>query len=129
LPSSFGDINIFLQSLTSEEFAMHIVQISFDRSNLQLAAFDDAERAKPFVEIAGLRWKIWLHSEDYPKFGGVYCFENRAAAEAYLAGPIVSALRANPDIANFSAEIFAVAENPSRVTQAPVFFPARAAAE
>jgi Putative mono-oxygenase ydhR len=109
---------------------MYIVQINFDCPNLSpafMAAFDTAERAKPFETVTGLLWKIWLHTEGGPKLGGVYCFDSRANAEAYLAGPIVAKVKANPDYVNFAAQIYAIAENPSRVTNAPVPFPPAAA--
>lgn len=109
---------------------MYIVQINFERRNLtpaMLAAFDTPDRAKKFIGLPGLQWKIWLRGEGEPKFGGIYCFDSRAAAEAYLAGPIVASLKSDPAITNFSAQIFGIAENPSRVTNAPVPFPAQAA--
>jgi Putative mono-oxygenase ydhR len=110
---------------------MYIVQIIFDCPNMSpamMAAFDAAERAKPFEAVTGLLWKIWLHTEGGPKLGGIYCFDSRANAEAYLAGPIVARVKANPDYANLTAQIYAIAKNPSRVTNAPVPFPAQAAA-
>ena len=48
-----------------------------------------------FLKVDGLTWKIWLDSPDEPRVGGIYLFEDRAAADAYLAGPIVARLRAN----------------------------------
>lgn len=109
---------------------MYIVQINFELPNVNpdvMAAFDTAERAKPFVGMPGLLWKIWLHTEGQPKFGGIYCFDSRANAEAYLAGPIVASVRADPNRANVTVQLYAIAENPSRVTNAPVPFLARAA--
>lgn len=109
---------------------MFVIQINFEIPTVSpdvLAAFDTAERAKPFLEIPGFTWKIWLHTEGQPKFGGIYCFDSRANAQAYLDGPIVARIRANPDYANVTTQLYAIAENPSRVTHAPVPFLARAA--
>jgi Putative mono-oxygenase ydhR len=109
---------------------MHIVQINFERPNVNpamMASFDNPDRARKFVGLPGLQWKIWLRGEGEPKFGGIYCFDSRAAAEAYLAGPIVASLKGDPEVANFSAQIFGIAEQPSRVTNAPLPFPAQAA--
>jgi hypothetical protein len=109
---------------------MYMVQINFEYPNItpeMAAGLNTAERAKPFLEVAGLLWKIWLNTEGGPKVGGLYCFDSRASAEAYLSGPIVARIRANPEVANLTAQIYAITENPSRVTRAPVPFLAQAA--
>ena len=109
---------------------MYILQVNFEYPNMSpamMAANNTAERAKPFLDVAGLLWKIWLNTEGGPKVGGLYCFDSRAAAEAYLAGPIVARIKANPEVANLTTQIYAVTENPSRVTHAPVPFLANAA--
>lgn len=109
---------------------MYILQVNFayrDMTPDKMAALNDGARAKPFLEVPGLLWKIWLNTEGGPKVGGLYCFENRAAAEAYLAGPIVARMRANPDMIDLTTQIYAVTEAPSRVTRAPVPFLAAAA--
>jgi len=102
---------------------MFILQVNFEYPNMtpaMAAANNNAERAKPFLDVQGLLWKIWLNTEGGPKVGGLYCFDSRANAEAYLAGPIVARIKANPEIANLSTQIYAVTENPSRVTHAPI---------
>lgn len=91
------------------------------------AALNDGARALTFLEVKGLLWKIWLNTEGGPKVGGLYCFDSRASAEAYLAGPIVARTKANPDIANLTFQIYAVTEAPSRVTNAPIPFLSQAA--
>ncbi|MCC6716420.1 MAG: YdhR family protein [Acetobacteraceae bacterium] len=109
---------------------MFIVQINFEYPNItpaMAASLNTGERAKPFLDVQGLLWKIWLNTEGGPKVGGLYCFDSRANAEAYLAGPIVARIKASPEIANLTAQIYAVTENPSRVTRAPVPFPVLAA--
>lgn len=105
------------------ETAMFMLQVNFDYPNMSpemAAANNTAERAKPFLSVAGLQWKIWLNTEGGPKVGGLYCFDTRANAEAYLAGPIVARIKANPEIANLTTQIYAVTEKPSIVTHAPV---------
>jgi hypothetical protein len=109
---------------------MYILQVNFAYRNMSPAlhaANNNAERAKPFLAVPGLLWKIWLNTEGAPKVGGIYCFDSRASAEAYLAGPIVARMQANPDIVDLTTQIYAVTEAPSRVTHAPVPFPAVAA--
>lgn len=109
---------------------MYILQVNFEYANMSpaLHAANNTEaRAKPFLDVQGLIWKIWLNTEGGPKVGGLYCFDSRANAEAYLAGPIVARMKASPDIVNLTTQIYAVTEAPSRVTHAPVPFLAAAA--
>ena len=47
-------------------------------------------------------------------------FESRAAAEAYLAGPIVAALKSSPAISDISAKLFDVMPDHSAITRAPL---------
>ena len=39
--------------------------------------------AESIAQEPGLLWKIWTHSVEEGRAGGVYLFETRAAAEAY----------------------------------------------
>lgn len=47
-----------------------------------------AEAFRPLAELIGqtpgLRWKIWTESRESGEGGGIYLFESRRAAEAYL---------------------------------------------
>ena len=52
--------------------------------------------------------------------GGIYLFESDAAAQAYLAGPIVASLKASPAVSNISAKLFDVLESHSAITRAPL---------
>lgn len=109
---------------------MYIVQINFNYRNMTPAlhaANDTPERAKMFLGLQGLQWKIWLNTEGGPKVGGIYCFDTRANAQAYLDGPIVAMMKASPEIVDLTAQIFGITEQPSRVTRAPVSFPDRGA--
>jgi hypothetical protein len=113
---------------------MFIVQINYGYRNATRAEWEARytdERARKFLAVDGLRWKIWIDAPDEPRVGGIYLFETRAQAEAYLAGPIVAALKANPDVENLDARIFAVRDRMSAITRAPVpgLAPGLAAAE
>ncbi len=52
--------------------------------------------------------------------GGIYLFESEAAAQSYLAGPIVAALKSSPDVSNINAKLFDVLESHNAVTRGPV---------
>jgi hypothetical protein len=47
-------------------------------------------------------------------------FEDRAAAEAYVAGPIVARLRDNPELSEVDVRVFGVRERMSEITRAPL---------
>ena len=47
-------------------------------------------------------------------------FADRAAAEAYAAGPIVARLRDNPDLSEVDVRIFDVRRRMSEITRAPL---------
>ena len=51
------------------------------------------ETASRIHQVPGLRSKWWWIDRQLGRAGGVYWFESREAAESYVAGPIVSALR------------------------------------
>jgi hypothetical protein len=67
--------------------------------------------------VSGLLWKVWIIDEERGRGGGVYLFADRAAATAYLEGPIVSRLRGNPAVAGVEVRIFDVLDGPSVITR------------
>src|SRR6476661_401721 len=101
---------------------MAIVQINFnwDVSEEEVAARSGPEQAQVFTTLPGLLWKIWLREPQRRESGGIYLFESREAAEAYVAGPIVARIRANPDFGEVTVKVFDVREGQSRITRAPL---------
>jgi len=75
------------------------------------------QRAPVIAGIAGLVSKLWLVDEAGRRAGGAYLFSDRAAATAYLEGPIIAGLRANPAFRQVSARLFDVISAPSEVTR------------
>ena len=61
-----------------------------------------------------------LFNEAEHEAGGIYLFESEDAAQSYLAGPIVAALKASPGISNISAKLFDVLERHTDITRGPV---------
>lgn len=95
------------------------VNLSFSISRTELeAAWLGA--AQPIADTPGLCWKVWLMNEGEREAGGIYLFESEDAAQAYLGGPIVAALKASPGIDNISAKLFDVLEEHTRMTRGPV---------
>jgi len=54
------------------------------------------EAAARIAQVPGLQSKWWWLDRQAGRAGGVYSFDSRQAAESYLVGPIVSALREAP---------------------------------
>jgi hypothetical protein len=63
---------------------------------------------------------VWLINEAESEAGGIYLFENEAALQAYMGGPMVAALKASPVISNISAKTFGVMAEHSAITRAPL---------
>ena len=101
---------------------MAIVQINFDWdiSEEEVAARSGPEQAQVFTTLPGLLWKIWLRSPERHESGGIYLFESREAAEAYVDGPIVARIKGNPDFGNVTVKLFDIREGQSRITRAPL---------
>lgn len=76
--------------------------------------------AQPIADTPGLRWKVWLMNEAEREAGGIYSFDSEGAAQAYLNGPIVAALKASPGISNISAKLFDVLAEHTDITRGPV---------
>jgi len=73
--------------------------------------------AGAIAAVPGLLWKVWILDQERGRGGGVYLFVDRAAATAYLEGPIVSRLRANPAVASVEVRLFDVLDGPSTITR------------
>lgn len=96
-----------------------ILQINFKLS----VSVDDYEQAclpaaQPIADTPGLRWKVWLIAEH--EAGGIYLFDDEASAQAFLAGPIVAAVKSNPAMSQVSAKTFDVMEGLTAITRGPV---------
>ena len=98
-----------------------ILQINFRFS------VSPAEVAEAFAPLAGeiakvdgLRWKIWSLNEAESEFAGIHLFDDRASANAYLAGPIIAQVGQHPALSDITAKQFDVLEGPSAVTRGPI---------
>ena len=101
----------------SEKILQVNLKFSISRAELEMAWL---EAAQPIAEVPGLRWKVWLMNEAEQQAGGIYLFESDAAAQSYLAGPIVAALKSSPAVSNISARLFDVLESHTAITRGPV---------
>ena len=76
------------------------LKFSISRAELEAAWL---EAAQPIADSPGLRWKVWLMNEAEHEAGGIYLFDSEAAAQSYLAGPIVAALKSSPAVSNITS--------------------------
>lgn len=99
-----------------------IVQINY---NFWITEREFEQAVSPAAEllsrIPGLEWKIWLKNAENKIGGGIYLFASRAAAEAYLAGPVVQQLKQHPAFTGVDVKVFSVMPALSEITRAPVF--------
>jgi hypothetical protein len=98
-----------------------ILQINYQFSS-SLADFIKlvTPMAQPISAVPGLTWKIWLMNETEQAAGGIYLFENREAAQAFLGSDAVKSFASHPTISNVNAKIFEPDEVLSKVTRAPL---------
>ena len=98
-----------------------ILEINFNYDgSLDDAAAGFAPLAQPIADFPSLSWKIWCWSDDGPEFAGVYLFEDESSVNNYLNSSIVEQVKQHPSVSNIRAKAFAVAEQPSAATRAPV---------
>uniref|UniRef100_Q02D50 Mono-oxygenase ydhR n=1 Tax=Solibacter usitatus (strain Ellin6076) TaxID=234267 RepID=Q02D50_SOLUE len=97
-----------------------ILQINF---NLNVPAAEYRTMADSlahaFIDVPGLRWKIWLLNPDAQEAGGIYLFDSQASLDAYLNGPLVARLRELTSIRNISIKQFEVVPGPTALTRGP----------
>jgi hypothetical protein len=83
-----------------------------------LAHSQDA--AAIIARVKGLIWKVWLSQEEELEMGGIYLFDNRETAEAYLNHPIIQAVRNNPAVVSAQSQLWDVEGSLSALTRAPL---------
>lgn len=76
--------------------------------------------AQPIADTPGLRWKIWLVNEAETMGGGLYLFDDEAALQTFLEGPIVAGAATNAALGEFEARIFDISAPHTTITRGPV---------
>jgi Putative mono-oxygenase ydhR len=102
-----------------KEFYM-ILQINF---NLNVPAAEYQKMAdsvaRAFVDVPGLKWKIWLLNAAAQEAGGIYLFDSQASLDSYLNGPLVAQLRGLTSVRNVSMKQFEVMSQATALTRGP----------
>ena len=75
--------------------------------------------AHAFLDVPGLRWKIWLLNPAAQEAGGIYLFDSQASLDAYLNGPLVAQLSRLTSIRNMSMKQFEVMPEVTTLTRGP----------
>jgi hypothetical protein len=98
-----------------------ILQINF-KLNVSAQEYERtiAPLAEAFTAVDGLQWKIWLLNPSEGEAGGIYLFEDDAAVEAFLAGPLVAEIKRAPFLRELSAKRFDVMAEVTAATRGPV---------
>jgi hypothetical protein len=73
--------------------------------------------AQPIADIPGLRWKVWIINEVQSEAGGIYLFDDDAAVQAFMDGPIIAEMRGDPTL---SIKPFDVIAELTTITRGPV---------
>jgi Putative mono-oxygenase ydhR len=76
--------------------------------------------AHAFLDVRGLRWKIWLLNPAAQEAGGIYLFDSQASLDAYVNGPLVAKLRGLTSIRNISIKQFEVMPEVTALTRGPL---------
>ena len=97
-----------------------ILQINF---NLNVPAAEYQKMAdsvgEAFLDVPGLKWKIWLLNPAAQEAGGIYLFDSQASLDAYLNGPLVAKLRGLTAVRNISTKQFEVMPEVTALTRGP----------
>lgn len=74
--------------------------------------------AQSIAQEPGLIWKIWTENESANEAGGIYLFQDKPSAQAYL--EMHTARLESFGIPHVNGKIFAVNDDLSRIDNAPV---------
>lgn len=98
--------------------SLKVLQINYRLSGSR-AEYEQENRpyAEPIGDTPGLRWKIWIVNEDRAEAGGIYLFEDQAAVQAFVDGPIIAEMKGDPTL---SIKVFDVVDELTAVTRGPV---------
>jgi hypothetical protein len=105
------------QKILQINFTFSVSKVEYEEANLPYASF--------IADIPGVCWKIWLMSEAEGEAGGIYLFDDEAALQTFLAGPIVEEIQDDPMLSKVSLKQFDVMEEHTAITRGPVLVEVR----
>jgi hypothetical protein len=109
-----------LAPIQGDTFHM-ILQMNFSL-NVPVAEYQKIadSLAHAFVDVPGLRWKIWLINPVAQEPGGIYLFDSQASLDRYVNGPLVAQMRSLTSIRNILMKQFDVMPDLTVLTRGPV---------
>ena len=98
----------------------YLLQVDFPYTGPWGAAMTEAMDglARSIAQEPGLLWKIWTENEAAGEAGGIYLFQDRPSAEAYLA--MHTARLQGFGVARVNGKIFEVNDALSLIDRAPL---------
>jgi len=89
------------------------------------APVEEFEAAAPafvdaFTNLPGLIWKIWLLNGPEREAGAILYFDSEESLNAYVDGPLVTALEQHPAVVSLSIKRFAIMPELTAATRGPV---------
>lgn len=98
-----------------------ILQINF-KLNVSPAEYESivTPLGNAFAAVDGLQWKIWLLNASEREAGGIYLFDNDAAVDTFLDGPLVAEVKKAPFLRELSVKRFEVMDEVTVATRGPV---------
>jgi len=98
---------------------MVIQVVNFNLEGITHEQYEGAatELAPAFMELNGLKSKVWLSDEDANIYGGIYTWENRQSMEDYVNSQFYDeVLGSNPSFVNITSKDYAMLEGPTNIT-------------
>ena len=95
-----------------------ILQINYKLNGPRVAyEQENLAYAQPIADLPGLRWKVWIINEAQSEAGGIYLFDDNAAVQAFVDGPIIAEMKGDPTL---SIKPFDVIAELTTITRGPV---------
>ena len=76
------------------------------------------QAAESRANIPGFIWKVWLRNEKAGRGGGLFLFEDRASADAWVAERVNR--KFSSTTSNITVELFDVDEELTRISRGPI---------
>ena len=98
---------------------MFVQIITYQIDPVSDADFNDGNRefAEMMTQQPGLLTKVWLKADEPGSYGGVYLWRDRESCEAFLASPLLAAVKADDSVRNLTSREYSVNEQMTKVTQ------------
>ena len=98
---------------------MVIQVVNFNLEGITHEQYEGAatELAPAFMELNGLKSKVWLSDEKNNVYGGIYTWENLQNMNDYINSPFYDeVLGNNPSFVNITSNAFEVLDGPTKIT-------------